>query len=49
MKVYIETYGCTMNQGDTETMMGILEKEHELVDDVRDCDVAVINSCGVIG
>ncbi len=48
MKVYIETYGCTMNQGDTETMVGILEKEHELVDDVRDCDVAVINSCGVI-
>ncbi len=49
MKVYIETYGCTMNQGDTGVMIGIIEKEHELVDDARDCDVAVINSCGVIG
>lgn len=48
MRVYFETYGCTMNQGDTEIMRGIVSREHEVVDDPLKCDVAVINSCGVV-
>lgn len=48
MRVYFETYGCTMNQGDTEIMRGIVAREHEVVNDPKKCDVAVINSCGVV-
>ncbi|MDP6612829.1 MAG: threonylcarbamoyladenosine tRNA methylthiotransferase, partial [Candidatus Hydrothermarchaeota archaeon] len=49
MKVYFETYGCTMNQGDSEIMRARVPREHELVEDPGECDVAVLNSCGVIG
>lgn len=48
MKVYFETYGCTMNQGDTEIMKGLLNGKVEVVEEAEDCDIAVINSCGVI-
>ena len=47
MKVYFETYGCTMNQSDTEIMMGQIKK-HQIVDKASDSDVVIINSCGVI-
>ncbi len=49
MKVYIETYGCTMNQGDSDIIRAYLSREHELVDSADKSDVVVINSCGVIG
>ncbi len=48
MKVYLETYGCTMNQSDSDIMRGIISKKFELVDSVDKADVVVINSCGVI-
>ncbi len=48
MKLYFETYGCTMNRGDTELMMGLAAQQHELVSTLDECEVAVINSCGVI-
>jgi MiaB-like tRNA modifying enzyme len=48
VRVYFETYGCTMNQGDTEIMRGIAAEKHEIVEDPDECDVAVINSCGVV-
>lgn len=48
MRVYFETYGCTMNQGDTEIMRGIAAKKFEIVESPEACDVAVINSCGVV-
>jgi MiaB-like tRNA modifying enzyme len=48
MKVYLETYGCTTNKGDTELMAGVLEKDFEIVDSVDECGIAVVNSCGVI-
>lgn len=48
MKLYFETYGCTSNRADTEIMEGLVEDSHEIVGRPEDCDVAVINSCGVI-
>ncbi len=48
VKVYIETYGCTMNQSDSDIMRGIVAKNFELVDSISDADVVIINSCGVI-
>lgn len=47
MKVYFETYGCTLNQADTDVMKGITK--HEVVDNENDADVIIINSCGVKG
>ena len=47
MRVAIETYGCTMNQSDSDVMRHILSREFSL-SNVEDSDVVVINSCGVI-
>ncbi len=43
----IETYGCTMNQADSDIMRGLISREFEL-STAEDADVVVINSCGVI-
>ncbi len=47
MRIYLETFGCTMNRGDTEIMLASLS-DHEIVDSLEGAEVAVINSCGVI-
>lgn len=47
-KVYIETYGCTSNQADTDIMRGIIKRQFQLVDSCEESDVVVLNSCGVI-
>ncbi|MCS7121370.1 MAG: tRNA (N(6)-L-threonylcarbamoyladenosine(37)-C(2))-methylthiotransferase [Archaeoglobaceae archaeon] len=47
MRVAIETYGCTMNQADSDIMRGLISREFEL-SSVEDAEVVVINSCGVI-
>ncbi len=48
LKVYFETFGCTSNRADTDIMAGFVQDTHEIVEDSAECDVAVINSCGVI-
>ncbi len=48
MKVYIETYGCTTNQADSDIIRGILKGKCEIVDKVEESDAVIINSCGVI-
>ncbi|RLF61167.1 MAG: threonylcarbamoyladenosine tRNA methylthiotransferase [Thermoplasmata archaeon] len=48
MKVCVETFGCTMNQGDSEAIKAIISREHTLCETPEICDVVVINSCGVI-
>ncbi len=47
MRVAIETYGCTMNQADSDIMRGLISRYFDL-SSVNDADVIVINSCGVI-
>jgi len=47
-KVYIETYGCQMNEYDTEIVKAILEKEnYKLIDNLEDADVVLLNTCSV--
>ena len=49
MKVYVESYGCTMNHGEgekIETMLSLLG--HEIVSDPSDADLIVLNTCTVI-
>lgn len=48
MKVYIKTFGCSLNQADSEAMAGLLEKEgNYLVEDPKEADLIIINSCAV--
>ena len=47
-KYLIETFGCQMNEHDSERMAGLLEQAgYERTDDDRDADVIVINTCSV--
>ncbi len=49
-KVYIETYGCTLNQADSDILRAILKDErYELVDRESESDVVVLNTCTVKG
>jgi threonylcarbamoyladenosine tRNA methylthiotransferase CDKAL1 len=47
MKIFVKTYGCTLNQGDTEVIKGILSKEHKLVESEKEADMIIVNTCGV--
>jgi len=47
VKVAIETYGCTMNQADSDIMRALISENFTL-SDVSEAEVVVINSCGVI-
>jgi MiaB-like tRNA modifying enzyme len=49
MRVCIETYGCTMNQGESlELEQALFKLGFELVDSCEDADISVINTCAVI-
>lgn len=48
MKFYLETYGCTFNQADSQIMVSSLEKEgYELTESADDADIIILNSCYV--
>jgi tRNA-2-methylthio-N6-dimethylallyladenosine synthase len=47
-KYLVETFGCQMNQHDSERMAGLLEQAgYDRTDDDGDADVIVINTCSV--
>jgi tRNA-2-methylthio-N6-dimethylallyladenosine synthase len=48
-KVYIETYGCQMNEYDTELVKTIMESkdQYTFVDNELDADVVLLNTCAV--
>jgi tRNA-2-methylthio-N6-dimethylallyladenosine synthase len=46
--VYISTYGCQMNDHDTERMYALLEADRYIqAANAEDADVIIINSCSV--
>jgi tRNA-2-methylthio-N6-dimethylallyladenosine synthase len=48
MKVFLETYGCQMNEYDSQLVRSILEKEHfEFVSDELTADIVLLNTCAV--
>jgi tRNA-2-methylthio-N6-dimethylallyladenosine synthase len=47
-KYLVETFGCQMNQHDSERMAGLLEQAgYDRTDDDHEADVIVINTCSV--
>jgi MiaB-like tRNA modifying enzyme len=49
-KVYIKTFGCALNQSDSELMAGLLKQARfEIVDNPEDAFVIIINTCTVKG
>ena len=47
-KYYIETYGCQMNEADSEIIAGLLERENYIAtSNPEDADIILVNTCSV--
>ena len=47
-RVMIETYGCQMNEADTELMHGLLRRRgYTLTKEAKEADVILLNTCAV--
>lgn len=46
-KIFIETYGCTLNKGDSEIIKYLLKDS--ITDSIDEADTVIVNSCGVKG
>lgn len=47
-RVFIETYGCQMNEADSELMFGLLRHQgYSVAESVDDADVVLLNTCAV--
>jgi MiaB-like tRNA modifying enzyme len=47
-KIFIKTYGCSLNQSDSEAMAGLLKKaDFEIANNSKDADLIIINTCTV--
>jgi len=47
MKLFLDSYGCTLNQADAEIIRGVLRKEE--FTDLSDAETVIINTCAVKG
>jgi MiaB-like tRNA modifying enzyme len=48
LKVFIETYGCTFNQADSQIIAGqLFDNNVKIVDNVEEAEIAIINTCYV--
>ena len=48
MKIFIKTYGCQMNERDSEALAGMLVAAgHRMVDSEAEADVLLFNTCSV--
>jgi tRNA-2-methylthio-N6-dimethylallyladenosine synthase len=48
-KLYIKTYGCQMNEYDSDKTVDILKEKKgvELTSDVQDADIILLNTCSI--
>ncbi len=46
-KVWIKTYGCQMNERDTEALQAMLSKSGYVIVDEGEEDVAILNTCSI--
>ncbi|MCL4383692.1 MAG: tRNA (N(6)-L-threonylcarbamoyladenosine(37)-C(2))-methylthiotransferase [Candidatus Marsarchaeota archaeon] len=48
MKIFIKTYGCTLNQADSELIENILENgKNTVTGNIKDSDIVIVNTCTV--
>ena len=47
MKIYVRTFGCTLNKRDSENIKGVLAKSGFSLVSEDEADVVIVNSCGV--
>ena len=49
-QAYIETFGCQMNERDTEIMAQLLRRaDYQITDDLDQANVVVVNTCSIRG
>lgn len=47
-KIYLETYGCQMNEYDSELVKSILKKsDYQFTDSTEDADIVLLNTCSI--
>ena len=47
-KLYIETYGCQMNVGDSEIVVSIMQQEgFRYTETLDEADIVLINTCSI--
>ena len=47
-KIFIETYGCQMNFGDSEIVVSIMQREgYFYTDNIEEADIILINTCSI--
>lgn len=47
-KLYVETYGCQMNVGDSEILVSIMQDEgYRYTEDIAQADVILVNTCSI--
>ena len=47
-KFYVRTYGCQMNEHDSEKIKGRLESVgYSLAEDINDADIVILNTCAI--
>ena len=47
MRFYLETYGCTANQGDSDAFSSALMEKGHLPSPLDDADLVIVNTCAV--
>lgn len=46
-RVYLKTFGCQMNENDSEKMLILLEDEYEPTEKPEEADLIIVNTCSV--
>ena len=47
-RLFIETYGCQMNAGDSEIVVSIMQREGYIyTENIKEADVILINTCSI--
>lgn len=45
--LYVKTFGCQMNEYDSEKVVGFLSKDYQKVDSLQNAEVVFVNTCSV--
>ena len=46
-KVHVQTWGCQMNEYDTDKMLGVLKQDYVFTEHPEEADLILLNTCSV--